>query len=84
VYQNTVPKAKNTAAATRATGAMRRRPSSHQQIATSMAASTVKIVWSSVERPKIATNGTRITAGSGGNGMSARRKASLEATGRTS
>ena len=69
VYQKTVPNAKKTVVAEpdgRPDPAAR--PSTHQQIATSTAARTVKIVWSSVARPHSATNGSRTTAGSGGNG----------------
>ena len=44
VNQNTVPKAKNTTVARRATGRTRRRPSIHQQMTTSMAASAVNRV----------------------------------------
>ncbi len=48
------------------------RPIIHQHSATSTAARTVKINWSSARSPKAATNGTSRTAGSGGNGISAR------------
>src|SRR5688500_11771666 len=84
VYQNTVPNAKNSVVASRATTWIRRRPSIHQQIATSSAARVVKIVWSSAASPQAATNGTRIRAGSGGNGISPRGTPSLEVTGNTS
>ena len=84
VYQNTVPNAKNSVVARRATGRIRRRPIIHQQMATSSAARVVKIVWSSVARPQAATKGTRITAGSGGKGIRPRGTPSLETTGSTS
>ena len=84
VYQNTVPNAKNSVVARRTTGWIRRRPSIHQQIDTSRAARTVKIVWSSAESPQAATNGTSKRAGNGGKGMSARAAPSLEVTGNTS
>ena len=40
--------------------------------------------WSSTWRPHTATNGSRTSAGSGGNGMRPRPTPSVEATGRTS
>ena len=75
VYQNTVPNAKKSVVARRTTGWMRSPPSIHQQIATSIAARTVKIVWSSADSPHAATNGTRNRAGNGGKGISATRDA---------
>ena len=48
VYQKTVPKAKKIVVARRTDGLTGKRPSVHQQIATSTAARTVKSSWSSV------------------------------------
>ncbi len=84
VYQNTVPKAKNSVVARRTTGSTGNRPMAHQQIATSIAARTVKMTWSLVARPHSATNGSRTTAGSGGNGSSARGTPSAVGIGSTS
>jgi hypothetical protein len=83
-YQNTVPNAKKAVVATRAKAPTPNRPTIHQQIATSSAASAVKKAWSSVASPKIATIGTNSRAGNGGNGMSPRSAPPAGATGRTS
>ena len=69
VYQKTVPKAKKIVVAEpdrRPDRRAARAPTSRSP--TSTAARIVKIGWSSVARPQIATNGSRTTAGSGGNG----------------
>ena len=84
VNQKTVPKAKKIVVASRPPRPPGSRPIAHQQIATSMAARTVKITWSLVARPQIATNGSNATAGSGGNGSRARAIPSLVAIGSTS
>ena len=68
VNQKTVPKAKKIVVASRTARPTGNRPIAHQQMATSMAARTVKMTWSLVARPQSATNGSRATAGSGGNG----------------
>ena len=84
VYQNTVPNAKNTVVAARTTVDTPSRPIIHQQIATSTAARTVKTSWSSASSPDTATNGTRTSAGSGGNGIRPRSTPSMRPIGRTS
>ncbi len=61
----------------------RSRPSIQKAIATSIAPMNVAISWAFVVSPKIATNGSRTTAGSGGNGIRA-RDGSLPAIGKTS
>ncbi len=84
VYQKTVPTAKKIVVPSLTLGWTSTKPSIHQQMATSMAARTVKIVWASVARPHIATNGSSTTAGSGGKGRRPRITPSVVATGRTS
>ncbi len=84
VNQKTVPKAKKIVVASRTARPTGSRPIAHQQIATSTAARTVKMTWSLVARPHSATNGSRATAGSGGNGSRPRAIPSLVAIGSTS
>ena len=84
LYQNTVPNAKNAVVAARIANRTSRRPSIHQQIATSTAARAVNRRWSSVARPHTATNGNRNTAGSGGKGRRPRATPSVVAIGSTS
>src|SRR4029079_11155476 len=84
VNQNTVPNAKKTVVPRRTAGPTGSRPIAHQHRPTSTAARTVKIAWSFVAGPQSATNGTRSTAGSGGNGSNPRATPSVIATGRTS
>ena len=59
-------------------------PSAHHAMPTSMAATTAKMNWPSARWPHAATNGSRRTAGSGGNGMSPRGTPSFDGTWRTS
>jgi hypothetical protein len=72
VYQNTVPKAKNVVTAARIDVRRGSAPSIHQIIPTPSAPMIVASSWASVASPQTMTNGSRMTAGSGGNGMSAR------------
>ena len=84
LYQKTVPKAKNKVVHRRIAGRTGRRPSTHQQIATSVAARMMKMVWSSAARPHKATNGRSTTAGSGGKGSRPRGTPSVVTIGMTS
>ncbi len=84
VYQNAVPKAKNTVVPKRTAVDTGRRPIIHQHSATSIAARIVNSSWSSVANPNTATNGTSSTAGSGGKGISPRSMPSMRPTGSTS
>ena len=83
-YQKTVPNAKKAVPAIRTQKRSGSRPSSHQQIPTSSAARPTKTTWPLVASPPSATNGTRMTAGSGGNGIRPRGMPSIGATGNTS
>ena len=70
-YQATVPNPKNTVVARRIRRETASRPSAHQASPTLIAPSTTETARMSVASPQIATNGRRISAGSGGNGRSA-------------
>ena len=83
-YQNTVPKPRKTVTASRTQVRIGSLPSNHQAIPTSIPPRIAKISWPLAARPHTATKGTRMIAGSGGNGTSPRWMPSTGGTGRTS
>src|SRR4051812_13384937 len=86
VYQNTVPSPKNNVAAALSRSPSPSPPSSHQASQTSSPPISAARSWASVVRPHNATNGTRTSAGRGGNGIIALPVdcPSASTTGRTS
>ena len=82
-YHRTVPRPRKIVLAIRVDRSSCSRPSIQNARATSIAPMNVAISCALVVRPEIATNGSRTTAGNGGNGISA-RAGSLPAIGNTS